>query len=778
MGAEFAWGRRAQRQIRGRSRQLEILEPRGMMAGLLHQGDLDYLGAFNVPHGDIGSSTFEYGGTAIAYNPAKNSLFMVGHDWGQKVAEITIPALRTGSLSTLASAQTLQPFVSVLGRVPNQTLEGGTKIGGLMVDGNRLIGTAYEYYDSNVNAVDSHFTLSSTNLATAQVGGLYQVGNLGGGFVGGYMTEVPAEWRDELGTQFLTGQAGLSIISRTSVGPAVFGFDPAQLGANAAPADRLLMYTLEHPLAVETTQNPLFNTTTEIRGIVFPEGTDSVLFVGSHGTGPWWYGEPHQDGHYDAFRPDKGPHAPAYTYQVWAYDVHDLIAVKNGQKQFWQVQPYDVWDFDLPYPEGGKHIGGVAYDPASGRMYVSQQFANGGYPVIHAFQVGPGLSLTNTRASIAENTAVSTNLRVADIAVTGSATGLRLSGADQASFTIAGGRLYLKAGSSLNYEAKPAYNVTVAADAGTDVLSKTYTLRVTNVNEAPLLNASVGASLGTIGSDMAPMANPGKAVSTFISGISDPDNGALRGIAVVSLTEKYRGTWQYSINAGSTWSALGFPSDSQARLLAPSDLVRFLPKPGYSGTPQLKFRAWDHTDGRVHGNVVSTVGRQGGSGAYSVAAKSARLTVATGTTSDFAPILTLSGSVGYSLGAAPIVLAPNATVTDQDSRNFDGGQLRVSIRSGQDATNRLAVGGLFSVSSGNVLYSGRSIGRLTSNGIGLNSLVVTFNQNTSAAIVERLVRSISFKTTKTNTTDSAIEWRVSDGDGGIGQLRTKLVLIS
>ena len=90
--------------------RLEQLESRWLMAGLLHQSDLGYLGAFRLPSGNFGASTFEYGGTALTYNPANNSLFMVGHDWDQAIAEVSIPALRTGSLSSLNTASVLQPF--------------------------------------------------------------------------------------------------------------------------------------------------------------------------------------------------------------------------------------------------------------------------------------------------------------------------------------------------------------------------------------------------------------------------------------------------------------------------------------------------------------------------------------------------------------------------------------------------------------------------------------------------------------------------------------------
>jgi len=761
-----------------------------MMAGLIHQSDLTYLGAFDVPQGTIGPSTFEYGGTALAYNPAHNSLFMVGHDWDQDVAEVAIPPLRTGSLSNLATAAVLQPFNSVLSRIPNQTLDEGIKIGGLMVNGNRLIGTAYEYYDSDDDAVDSHFTLSSTNLASAQVGGMYQVGNIGGGFVGGYMTHVPAEWQDELGTSYLTGQAGLSIISRTSVGPAPFGFDPTLLGAQPAPAERLLMYTLAHPLAVETTQNPLFNTTTEIRGIVFPEGTDTVLFIGSHGTGPWWYGLPDERGYHDPYRPDKGPHAPEYEYQVWAYNVHDLIAVKNGEKQFWQVRPYDVWDFDLPYPEGGKHIGGVAYDAASGRLYISQQFANGAYPVIHAFQIGAGLSLTNTRTPIAEDISASqqghalpsatmlpADLRVADIVAKGvSADSLQLSGVDQNYFSISGNGLYLKAGTTLNYEAKSSYAVTIeAGDAATGLFHKDFMLQIANENDSPVLDKNVPASLGTITEDLPVVSNRGSTVSSFIAGISDEDAAAKRGIAVISLTERYSGVWQFSTNGGTSWLPLGSPSDSAARLLGPSDLVRFLPKANYHGTPQLRFRAWDQSNGLRDGSIAKTTGHQGGGGAYSVAAKSAKLIVAA---VNDAPVLTLAGVLGYTRGAAAVILSPIGIVADTDDLDFAGGQLRVSITSGVDASNRLLIAGGFRLSGTQVLENGVQIGTLSSDGVGTSDLVITFNSNAKAATVQRLVRSITFRTIGPSPrVNREFAWQLTDGDGGASQVRTKTVVI-
>src|SRR5438034_1085049 len=50
---------------------------------LVQASHLVYEGAFRLPADTIGESSFAYGGTALAFNPARNSLFLVGHDWQQ-----------------------------------------------------------------------------------------------------------------------------------------------------------------------------------------------------------------------------------------------------------------------------------------------------------------------------------------------------------------------------------------------------------------------------------------------------------------------------------------------------------------------------------------------------------------------------------------------------------------------------------------------------------------------------------------------------------------------
>src|SRR5919108_3024060 len=61
--------------------------PRVQLSNLVYQG------AFRVPQGSTDQTSFSYGGTALSYNPINNSLFMVGHDWYQRSAEISIPTV-------------------------------------------------------------------------------------------------------------------------------------------------------------------------------------------------------------------------------------------------------------------------------------------------------------------------------------------------------------------------------------------------------------------------------------------------------------------------------------------------------------------------------------------------------------------------------------------------------------------------------------------------------------------------------------------------------------
>ncbi len=378
-------------------------------AGLprLNSGSLHYLGSFRLPGPKSDQKTFDYGGTALAYDPTRNGLFAVGHDWYQLTAEVSVPTLRRShSLNRLRRARYLQPFTDATDGEIDQAGNSTNKIGGQLVENGRLYGSVFVYYDASDSQVVSHWVRPSTSLRHGHTKGLFQLGHQGAGFVSGFMATIPTPWQHALGGSAITGNCCIPIISRTSFGPAAFAFDPTTLGQSKKPAPdhALVYYPQQHPTlgAWDASWNPakgiVFGGGTSIKGVVFPRGSRSVLFLGTQGIGKFCYGEgtsnqalngkPTPDGTiycYDPADSSKGTHAYPYVPEVWAYDANDLKQVRHGHKRPWQVRPYATWRLHLPF--ASPNIGGAAYDPARGLIYVSQQYVDGAAPVIDVFRV-------------------------------------------------------------------------------------------------------------------------------------------------------------------------------------------------------------------------------------------------------------------------------------------------------------------------------------------------------------------------------------------------------
>jgi hypothetical protein len=144
-----------------------------------------------------------------------------------------------------------------------------------------------------------------------------------------------------------------------------------------------------------------------------------------------------------------------------------------------------------------------------------------------------------------------------------------------------------------------------------------------------------------------------------------------------------------------------------------------------------------------------------------------------------APRLSFSGTMGYVHDKPAVTLAAFATVSDVDSPNFDQGRLRVRITDGANSSNRLSIGTGFTVNaSGDVLQGTSIIGKRVSNGFGTNELVITFNTNATKAVVQQLVRAITFKTVGGAAGQRKVVFTVSDGDGGLSAEATKTVNVS
>ncbi len=149
----------------------------------------------------------------------------------------------------------------------------------------------------------------------------------------------------------------------------------------------------------------------------------------------------------------------------------------------------------------------------------------------------------------------------------------------------------------------------VAATIHSDVLA---------INDAPLLGD------GTLRDIVADATNPpGDTVASIFEGqFSDVDNGAVfGGVAIAGDTTATEGTWQYSIDGGSSWGAIGAVSTNAAFMLDVNAMLRFLPASGFIGpVPTLFVYGVDDTGGPfTNGStkVQEDVATRGGFSPYS-----------------------------------------------------------------------------------------------------------------------------------------------------------------
>lgn len=361
-----------------------IIPPPPILSGdLIKQENIRYIGSFALPRGGTNNGTrFGYGGEALTYNRFSKTLLIRGHDNEQKIAEITIPELKPFAFTGMNLAKIVQNFYDPTdGKFAAiSTSRYYSKVAGLLVWRDKLITSMYHYYDASGTQKASHFVSARDLSISNDAVGPFKVGNLKTGYTSGYMTAVPNSWRDLLGTPALVGNCCIPIISRTSFGPSIFGFDPDNLGTiDPVPAVPFVYYPESNPLSEYNSTSPMFNGTTQIYGVAFPEGFRSILFFGRHGTGPFCYGSTCFPG------AGQSNHAPPYVTQVWNYDANDLLLVKQGKKQPYEVRP-TTWTFSMPL-DSVKEVRGVAYNSDLNIIYLSQRGTDAEQVYVHAYQL-------------------------------------------------------------------------------------------------------------------------------------------------------------------------------------------------------------------------------------------------------------------------------------------------------------------------------------------------------------------------------------------------------
>jgi len=358
------------------------------------------VGAFDVDMSALGSY-LDSG--KLGYNPHKNSLYVIGHHNNQedesqneRMTEINIPEARMADFLMATQLEDVERYevsqgTFSLGDKLGSTGSGGVHLWDMLVYEDDLIVSAHNVYSTNGDqaalmirpsdlAIRNPIASASFvpypprgDSASVQVFGQFRPEQgvtaedvtFTSRMIAGHMAHIPAAWQETLGGTILAGLRSRSIVGNSSLGPAAFAINPAtDFETERFPVRPLVVYPERHHTlgeygiadntgTPETTPqwNPsegvLANMCTTIEGAIFPDGTDSVLFLGAQGMDDCYYA--------------AGPVASVWETVVWAYNANDFLAAD----QPWDVLPRSALVLDTEYP-----IRGSAFDQERSRLYI------------------------------------------------------------------------------------------------------------------------------------------------------------------------------------------------------------------------------------------------------------------------------------------------------------------------------------------------------------------------------------------------------------------------
>jgi hypothetical protein len=370
---------------------------------------------------DGGCSTLAFGMGGLGLSEDGTKIFLGGKtDVGCR-GYYNIPAL--GGVGTRVATSHTAPsnLLDIRGGDTTAAMPGSA----LWLSSSLAVFSWFGFYDTSDPFSHSHWTADPSTMGS-WVGPFRFVTNKSRStrFTAGWMAKLPAAWATAFGEPALAGLCCNGIVSGTSYGPAASVWDPADInGTNDVPATELVGYAQSDTLTLLDGLNygqgtARFNASTTVMGAFPVEGTRTLLFVGRRGTtfhaahpevgcpachlenhvcyGPATtnsalWGTPDMPGNpltnewcYDPYNTtDKGYFAYPYEMFVYAYDALDLLDAKNGVIDTDLVEPYAIWavsnataaaDAGIPAGDIDPEYGGVAYDPLTQRIYITNRY--------------------------------------------------------------------------------------------------------------------------------------------------------------------------------------------------------------------------------------------------------------------------------------------------------------------------------------------------------------------------------------------------------------------
>lgn len=367
---------------------------------------------------------------------------------GDQVAEVTIPMpVNSKNLDTLNTAEFLQDFENVAAGAFS-TMDEIPKTGMAYLNREETGPVIHLAWGAHLQPPDtaSHAWFSA-DLSNPDMQGFWFIGSQDLYSVNGYLFEIPREWAEENtgGRPLATGR--MRDGGQGGMGPALFAYQPwledGSPAANGTHLEEVTLLLYENAYNTEEITRSLngYQHADEWEGgawLTTADGRSAVIFAGTKATGDYfWYGYIHPEGadqvcvdtHITDFptcrtadggvcdssmlngccdeesgacASMRGWWSNRFDAQIILYNPADLALVASGELTPWQPQPYAVIDIDehllLSPPEwdvimvgsGDQRryrIGDIAFDRANGLLYVLEQFADGGKPLVHVWKI-------------------------------------------------------------------------------------------------------------------------------------------------------------------------------------------------------------------------------------------------------------------------------------------------------------------------------------------------------------------------------------------------------
>ena len=365
--------------------------------------------------------TFAYGMSGLTFNPKgypdgpndgyPGSLFAVGHRYEKLIAETSIPIpVKSKDYNALPRGEMLQGFGDIsefsttkasiaeyLGSIGENKLEIDQLAGLVYVPGmsgksrDFIFWTVKRYYNAgNIN--HPSIGRSEPDTEKPQVKGVWRLGprteaEFHAKSYSNYLFSIPEDWSEMHvgGKSLAAGMSGCPSTRPTAtVRPCMHS--PPYLMKQFPPWAlpwKPKSFCGIHPIKENIPDGR--NATFGAAALGFAPGIDPQCSLrepkgwGRYGTG----------NHCPVgCSSRKGYHCDPIEGQIVLYDPEELAEVASGDRETWDVLPYEIIsydDADLPF-DTCSALGDVAYDPDANKLYMVQRI-QGGKPLIHVFRI-------------------------------------------------------------------------------------------------------------------------------------------------------------------------------------------------------------------------------------------------------------------------------------------------------------------------------------------------------------------------------------------------------